>query len=149
MTFYTEPEVRRYIMKNSKLFIGLLALALSVQAQNGRHAAQTRAARKHAFVTSNTFWTWYDNGSTTFSFSIRNQSGHDVKTLRYRVLFFDRKGVQIDFAEGTSGRIPNGLAHRESVTLDFDTGMSTRKLSASSRIEILGFDQDEKESLPH
>jgi hypothetical protein len=133
-------------MRTSGVIVCLVALACAIALQSQETKHQTIRAGKAAlqpFPTSNTFWTWYENGLTTFSFSIRNQSGHNIKSLRYRVLFFDRKAAQIDFAEGTTGPIPNGLARRESVTLDLDTGMSTRKLSVSSKIEVLGFDQED------
>ena len=119
----------------------LLFLSAMVYPQSVRRASGDGG--KAAFITSNYAWKWFQNGSTTFTFSLKNQSGHGVKTVHYRVLFFDRHGSQIDFAEGSSSAIPNGLAHRESVDLDFDTGMSTRKLAAYEKIQILGFDQGE------
>jgi hypothetical protein len=99
------------------------------------------APQKVAFVCSNYVWTWLQNGWTTFTFTLSNQSGKDVERVSYRVLFFDRSGKQIDFAEGFSGPIPNGLGHREAVDLDQGTGMSTRMLSKSQKVEILGFQQ--------
>src|SRR5438445_10700321 len=71
-----------------------------------------------AFACSHFFWTWDEVGWTTFSFSLRNQSGHDVKSVRYRVLFFDRHGEQIAFEDGWSSGIPNGLAQMQKVLLD-------------------------------
>ena len=130
--------VRRY-----SLCAPIILLFLSAMGSPQVRGSASRSQTKPAFTTSNYFWTWFQNGSTTFSFSLKNQSGHDVKTVRYRVLFFDRKGSQIDFAEGIAGRIPNGLAHRESVNLDFETGMSTRKMSSYQKVEILRFQQDD------
>jgi hypothetical protein len=139
-------------MKSWKLTVAVLTFAVASAAQTQDTARIPGRSSKTppipAFVCSNYFWTWFQNGSTTFTFSMKNQSGHDVKTVRYRVLFFDRQGNQIDFAEGTTGPIPNGLAHRESVDLNFDTGMSTRKISTYQKIEILGFEQADTIVLP-
>jgi hypothetical protein len=96
---------------------------------------------KPAFACSHFSWTWDEIGWTTFSFSLKNQSGHDVKSVSYRVLFFDRHGDQIAFEEGRSFSIPNGLAQMQSVLLDRDTGASTRRLRASQKIKILGVEQ--------
>lgn len=121
----------------------VLSLAALPQVRPGPAARKSQQPTKQPFVSSNFFWSWYPNGLTTFSFSLKNLTGHDVKNVKYRVLFFDRRGEQIDFAESVAGRIPKGLAQRVSVTLDLDTGMSTRKLSTNQRVEILDFDQEE------
>jgi len=134
-------------MKNWKLAISgvVLALAIAAAPQDVKHSPirNSKPPQKIPFVCSNYVWTWFQNGLTTFTFSMKNQSGQDVKSVRYRVLFFDRQGKQIDFAEGSTGPIPNGLAHRESVELNFDTGMSTRKISTYQKIEILDFEQNQ------
>ena len=65
-----------------------------------------------------------------------------MNKVRFRVTFFDRQGNQLHFEESeTSAVIPNGMTKRESVTLDLDTGVSVRHLSASEKIEILSFNQ--------
>ncbi len=117
----------------------LFSTVMYAQVRGSTLTPKNKTVPKPAFVCSNYVWSWYQNGLTTFTFSMKNQSGHDVKRVRYRVLFFDRQGSQIDFAESQTEGIPNGLAQRESVTLDFDTGMSTRKLSSSQKVEILDF----------
>ena len=119
-------------MMNTRFHVPIAFLFLSVtlcaHVQTAAPTRKTNPAQKPAFVCSNYSWTWYQNGLTTFTFSLKNQSGHDVKKVSFRVLFFDRQGNQIDFAESNTGPIPKGLAQRESVTLDIDTGMSTRKI---------------------
>jgi hypothetical protein len=131
-------------MKSRKLALSLMfALATAAWPQDVKRTPTRKAPSRPTFVCSNYVWTWRGNGFTTFTFSMKNQSGHDVKSVRYRVLFFDRQGNQIDFAEARTGPIPNGLAHRESVDLDLDTGLSTRKLSSYQKVEVLDLEQDE------
>lgn len=127
-------------MVASAVFIVLLgpAAATRALADSGR---KTQATRRDPFVTSHYSWEWYTNGLTIFSFSLKNQSGRAVANVQFRVLFFDSKGNQISFEEGkSSDTIPNGMTKRESITLDLDSGSSVRHLSASEKIQILGFD---------
>jgi hypothetical protein len=123
--------------------IAFLLMSAHLCAQAHGPVLKSKPHSRPAFVSSNFFWTWYENGLTTFTFSLKNQTGHDVKNVNYRVLFFDRQGSQIHFEESSTGEdvIPSGLARRESVTLDMDTGLSTRKISTSQRVEILNFER--------
>ena len=121
-----------------------MSTAIFAQKHNTPAMQPSKTVSKAPFVPSHFYWSWYQNGLTSFSFSLKNQSGSDVKWVKYRVLFFDRSGNQIEFVEGLSGPLPNGLAQRQSVDLGVDTGMSTRKLSVSQKVEILDFHEKEE-----
>jgi hypothetical protein len=101
---------------------------------------KAKAAIKSAFPTSSYSWKWFTNGYTEFSFSLKNQSGTDVRGVHYRVIFFDRQGNQLDFEDGVCTElIPKGLAKRQLVSLT--DGASVRSLAGSEKIEILSFEQ--------
>ena len=130
--------------------IGFVLMSVMVCAQAHAPTRKNKPTPKSAFASSNYVWTWYENGLTRFTFSLKNQSGNDVKDVSFRVLFFDRNGNQVHFEESSTGAddiIPNGLTRRESVTLDMDTGLSVRKVSTLQRVEILGLESatNEKE----
>jgi hypothetical protein len=116
----------------------LFAISTSLCAQ----ARKKKPAPKPPFVCSSFFWTWYENGLTNLSFSIKNQSGTDLKNVEFRVLFFDRFGKQVHFQESnTRDVIPTGMTERASITLDLDTGLSVRKISTTQKVEILNFEK--------
>ena len=133
----------KHVTVRFRLATFFLLISTVACAQAGAQARKSKPVPKPAFVCSNYVWTWYGNGLTKFTFSIKNQSGSDVKDIYFRVLFFDRNGTQVHFEESNTGSdvLPNGLTKRESVTLDIDTGLSVRKISTSQKVEILSFEQ--------
>ena len=73
--------------------IAFLLMSAHLCAQAHGPVLKSKPHSRPAFVSSNFFWSWYENGLTTFTFSLKNQTGHDVKNVNYRVLFFDRQGT--------------------------------------------------------
>jgi hypothetical protein len=148
MTTETRPTVAWFFFCVLILTANSVALANDTQSQSSA-PKKAKPAKSEPFVTSNYFWSWYTNGLTEFSFSLKNRSGNDVKKVRFRVIFYDRQGNQIHFQDSETPAysvIPNGMTERESVALDIATGSSVRHLSASQKVEILGFEQISPES---
>jgi len=125
----------------------IICAAISL-AQSPSPRKTTKPVKKEPFTTSSYYWSWYTNGLTEFSFSLKNQSGSDVTKVSYRVLFFDSHGNQIHFEEPEPnlGTIPNGMARMMTITLDMDSGDAVRHQSSYEKIEILGFENAQPET---